>query len=106
VEAPAVATDASLTSKRRMGRRVLRAAADAAHADVPVPKRPPFRAQPELVAMPGRFQAEEHSPESDEPPRFASRNWRAEAWDRERERERAAERHPDRAARRRLRLRP
>ena len=38
----------------------------------------------------------------DEPPRFASRNWRAEAWERERERElRAVEHRPDIAARRR-----
>jgi hypothetical protein len=38
----------------------------------------------------------------DEPPRYASRNWRAEAWDREREREmRAGERRRDLAARRR-----
>jgi hypothetical protein len=64
-----------------------------------LPKRPPFLAQPELVALPGRLQAEVHSPESDDPPRYASRNWRADAWDRERER--AAERHPDRAAHRR-----
>jgi hypothetical protein len=42
------------------------------------------------------------SPMPGEPSRFASRNWRAEAWERERERElRAAERHPVKAARRR-----
>jgi hypothetical protein len=41
-------------------------------------------------------------PPIDEPPRYASRNWRAEAWNRERERElRTVERHPDRIARRR-----
>jgi hypothetical protein len=41
-------------------------------------------------------------PAVDESPRFASRNWRAEAWDREREREmRAIEHRPDMAARRR-----
>ena len=38
------------------------------------------------------------------PPRYASRNWRAEAWERERERElRAIERRPDRARRRPMR---
>jgi hypothetical protein len=38
-----------------------------------------------------------------EPPRFASRNWRAAAWERERERERelrSLERHPGLSARR------
>jgi hypothetical protein len=52
----------------------------------PVVRRPPLRAQPELVAMPARPRLED-SPVADEPPRLASRNWRAEAWDRERERE-------------------
>jgi hypothetical protein len=51
--------------------------------------------------MPGRGAAEEPVP-LDEPPRFASRNWRAEAWDRERERElRSVERRPDISPRRR-----
>jgi len=52
--------------------------------------------------MPGRLQAENSTPPLDEPPRFASRNWRAEAWEREREREsRAAGSRPNIAARRR-----
>jgi hypothetical protein len=98
---PVSATDTSLTSNASHG-----------HAEPPAreltpfvplsPKRPPFGAQPELVAMPGRLQADGPSLAPDEPPRFASRNWRAEAWERERERElRAVERHPERAARRR-----
>lgn len=51
----------------------------------------------ELVAASARRQAEEQTqyaspslpaaPLPEEPPRFASRNWRAEAWERERERE-------------------
>ncbi len=65
------------------------------------PRRLPLRAPAELVAMPGRLTIEE-APAAGEPPRFASRNLRAEAWDRERERElRAVERRPDTAARRR-----
>ncbi len=64
-----------------------------------------LRAGVELVAMPRRPQVE--SPvlpavPPEEPPSYRSRNWRAEAWDREREREmRAVERRPDIAARRR-----
>jgi hypothetical protein len=51
--------------------------------------------------MPGRPQSSEQA-SHDEAPRYASRNWRAEAWDRERERElRAVERRPESAARRR-----
>ena len=64
-------------------------------------KRLPVRVVPDLVAMPARRQVDE-TPVPDEAPRFTSRNWRAEAWDRERERElRAVERRPDVPARRR-----
>ena len=66
------------------------------------PKLPPLRPQAELVAMPERVQAGEPALAPDEPPRYASRNWRAEAWDRERERSlRAMERRPGIIARRR-----
>jgi hypothetical protein len=66
------------------------------------PIRPPFRAQAELLAMPGRMQPEDSLPKAEEPPRYASRNWRAEAWEREREREqRTAGRRPENAVRRR-----
>ncbi|HEY1159415.1 MAG TPA: hypothetical protein VGE83_02225 [Terracidiphilus sp.] len=96
----AVGTDASLTSNAAF----VEAEPSARQLTPPLPvlpKRPPLRAQPELVATPARLQAEEPTA-PDEPPRFASRNWRAEAWERERERElRAAERRPDIAARRR-----
>jgi hypothetical protein len=61
----------------------------------------PLRMPAELVAMPGRQPLEEQPP-VDEGPRYASRNWRAEAWDRERERElRAVERRPEVSTRRR-----
>ncbi len=56
----------------------------------------------ELVPMPVRHDAEEPEPTPAELPRYASRNWRAEAWERERERAmRAAEHHPEIAVRRR-----
>ncbi|MGA7340430.1 MAG: hypothetical protein WBE72_15560 [Terracidiphilus sp.] len=59
------------------------------------------RAHPELLTMPGRMETAEFTAPLGEPPRSASRNWRAEAWERERERElRAAERRPDIMARR------
>ena len=100
VEVPAVATDANLTSNAAYVE-----AESSARLLMPptpeLPKRPPSKVQAELVAMPGRVQAEEPSLAPDEPPCYASRNWRAEAWDRERERElRAGERRPDGAARR------
>jgi len=64
-------------------------------------KRIPPKAHAELVAMPGRHLTEEPAIPGDAT-RFTSRNWRAEAWDRERERElRAVEREPDTSARRR-----
>jgi hypothetical protein len=69
------------------------------------PTRPPLRMPVELVSTPARLRAEEpaHLPAQtlDEPPRFASRNWRAEAWEREREREqRTVNRHREIASRR------
>jgi hypothetical protein len=98
-EAQAVRTDASLTSDAAYGK-----AESSVRLPTPtlaLPSRPIFRAQPELVAMPGRLLSEVPSLAPDEPPRFASPNRRAEAWDRERERElRAVERRPDKAARR------
>lgn len=93
----AAATDASLIS-------------DAAYEEVessarlitppePVPPKLPFRGPAELVTMPGPSQA---LPLPDEPPRFASHNWRAEAWERERDRElHTGERRTDAPVRRR-----
>jgi len=61
-----------------------------------------FRPQPELVTMQAKPHAELLAPPPEEPQHIASRNWRAEAWERERARElRAIERRPDIAARRR-----
>ena len=63
-------------------------------------KRPALRPSAGLVAMPGRYIEEAGPPP--EQPRLGSRNWRAEAWDRERERElRAVERRTDIGSRRR-----
>jgi hypothetical protein len=65
-------------------------------------QRPLLMAQPELVAMPGRLHGEGSLLAPGEPSRYASRTWRAEAWERERARElRVAERHPEKSARRR-----
>jgi hypothetical protein len=65
--------------------------------------RPPLRMQMELVALPAKTRDEAATVGVNEPPRYASRNWRAAAWERERERERelrAIERHPGLSARR------
>ena len=67
--------------------------------------RPALRMPIELVTVPARPAV---SPAvlpvvDDEPPRFASRNWRAAAWERERQREsRGDERQAETAARRRF----
>ena len=75
--------DTSLTSKTAFSE----AESSARLITVPEPpRRTPVKAQPELVPMPARLQPEDPALAPDEPPRFASRNWRAEAWDRERER--------------------
>ena len=99
VETAAGSTDTSLTSNAAYGK-----AEHSARLLTPptplLPNRPPFRPQPELVAMPGRTEAEDPSLAPGEPPRFASRNRRAEAWERERERCATVE-HPDRTTRRR-----
>ena len=68
----------------------------------PVLPKPILRPQPELVTMLSRPRPENYAPIPAQTPRYASRNWRAEAWERERERElRAIENRPDIAARRR-----
>ena len=86
VEVRAAATDTSLTSSA--AHVEVESSARLLTPPVPInPQRPTFRAPAELVAMPGRLKAEEPVPPIDEPPRYASRNWRAEAWNRERERE-------------------
>ena len=55
---------------------------------VPTPAaKPPLRLPVEVVATTGKHGVDELSASADEAPRFVSRNWRAEAWERERERE-------------------
>ncbi len=69
---------------------------------VPALPTPMLRSQSDVVTMPLRPQPEDLTPISAEPPRRTSRNWHAEAWERERERElHAIENRPDIAARRR-----
>jgi hypothetical protein len=90
----AAGADASLTSNTAYGEIESSARLITAPAPV-VPVRPPQRKPVELVPMPARVHAEEAASLADEPPRYASRNWRAEAWDRERVRAaRAGERRP------------
>jgi hypothetical protein len=64
---------------------------------LPLMLRPAYRPQPELV--PPRPHPSEHVAPPEDSPRFASRNWRAEAWERERE-QRAMGKHPGVATRR------
>jgi hypothetical protein len=101
VDCASLVTDASLTltaayeEVESPGREVKPA------PPLALPKRIPPRAHAELVAMPGRHLTEAPTIPG-EAPRITSRNWRSEAWDRERERElRAGERQPDTSARRR-----
>jgi hypothetical protein len=101
-EAPALATtDTSLTSDAAYGEE--ESSARLLTPPEPVlPMRPVLKPAAELLSMEGRIQTSAMSPLPEESARFASRNWRAEAWDRERERElRAVERRPDLVARRR-----
>jgi hypothetical protein len=53
---------------------------------VPALPKPPFRAPVELVTMQGRPSVRDPAAPPEEPPRFATRNRRSEAWARERER--------------------
>ncbi|MGA3082302.1 MAG: hypothetical protein ABSD44_13180 [Terracidiphilus sp.] len=67
----------------------------------PVPASTPLRLPIELVVVPARPCVDEDAAAANEPPRYASRSWRAAAWERERERElRAGERRPGLAHRR------
>jgi hypothetical protein len=99
------ATDASLTSGAGYAdfdssARLITPPAPAIQASVKPAST--IRPQPELVTMPQRPRVQDFTPMPEEIPRFASRIWHAEAWERERERElRAQEKHPDIAARRR-----
>ena len=113
VRPQSAAADASDAQEQAVGTDASSLTSDSAYVEVessarlitptapPVPKSP-FRNQAELVAIPGRLHAEELLPPLVEPQRFATHNRRAEAWEREREREqRASEHRPDIATRRR-----
>lgn len=99
--AAATATDTSLTSDAayvevESSARLIPTPAPAASA-LPLLAA---KSQAELVTMPGRTHSEAITPP--EEPRFASRSWRAEAWERERQRElRTVENRTDLATRRR-----
>jgi hypothetical protein len=94
-------TDTSLTSDAAYG-EVESSARLLTPPEPALSMRPLLRPAPDLLAMPARLQTGASAPPLDESPRYASSNWRAEAWDRERERElHAVERRPDIAARRR-----
>jgi hypothetical protein len=90
----AVGADTSLTSgaayrEIESSARLIPTPARTAAAPKPVAPRPAALPRPmELVVVPVRPSIEEAVAPADEPPRFASRNWRAAAWERERERER------------------
>jgi hypothetical protein len=101
----ALGTDTSLTSSTAFDDADFESSARLIPTPAPVaPARPPLRMPIELVAAAARPRADEAViPVDDEPPRFASRNGRAAAWERERERElRANERHSGSPARRRF----
>lgn len=76
-------TDTSLTSEAAYG-ETESSARLIAPARFPIAAVGAAGAQPEMLAMPGRSQEDVFAPPE---PRFASRNRRAEAWQRERERE-------------------
>jgi hypothetical protein len=101
VAAQAARADASLTS-------------DAAYVEVEssarlitptvvaAPQRVLPRSPVELVTLPVRLPAKDSTPAPIEAPRYASRNWRAEAWERERQRaSHAGDHHPEIVPRRR-----
>ena len=96
-------TDASLTSNAAFEDADFESSARLIPApEATAPARPPLRMPIELVVAPARPSAGESViPVDDKPPRFATRNWRAAAWERERERElRANDRHSGSPARR------
>ena len=96
--APPAPTDTSLTN--RSARAEI---APAVHLVAPAMPAvvPPLRALPESGSLPPRSASPDLLLPLDDPPRYASRNWRTQAWEREREREmRARERRPDLVSRR------
>jgi len=112
-EKQAAPMDASLTSDapyedvestaRLITPPVVPVIAPLAAASIKRPPVPVISAQAGPVAVPARLYPEAPpKPAAEEAPGYASRNWRAEAWEREREREmRSADGHPGVAIRRR-----
>jgi hypothetical protein len=103
VKERAAAMDTSLTSDAAYGeiessaRLIMPAAPTLATPALPLPAA---KSSTGLVTMPGRVHSEGVVPPDDA--RFSTRSWRAEAWERERQRElRGAENRPEIAARRR-----
>ncbi|MGB8028474.1 MAG: hypothetical protein WCF30_02315 [Terracidiphilus sp.] len=95
---PPAVRDASLTSTPDY--EELESSARIIAPPAPVLPKPVYRPQPELVTTPPRPHAD-YVPSVEEAQRYASRNWRAEAWERERERElRAIGKRPGIATRR------
>jgi hypothetical protein len=76
-----VPTDASLTSSAAYAR--VAAPVRLLAPSAPIVPQPAYRAQPQ----PARLEAVELAAPLDEPPRFSSRSRRADAWERERQRE-------------------
>jgi len=99
VQEQALDVDASLTSSAAY----VEVESSARLIAPPTPAEPaPIRLQPGIVTMPIRQRTEPFIPLPEEPARLAARNRRAEAWEREREREfRAIEDRTEMGARRR-----
>ena len=95
-EPPAAATDTSLTVQsgfeefESSARLIKPAELPVAVSPAAIAPRPAYRAPAELVQMPARAAVEEALDVPPEPPRYSSRSWRSEAWEREREREQRA----------------
>ena len=93
-EMPAAPTDTRLTASAEPDE--FESSARLLTSVAPVAPSPLPRAQAELVTMPARPQAQELTLPLDEASRYASRHWRAEAWERERERAQyATDRKPE-----------
>jgi hypothetical protein len=108
-EQPAAATDTSLTSAaayKGIASGDVESSARLIPPPAPVLRMPASRPQPEVITLQPRTQIDNLTPislapVSADPPRFASRTWHAEAWERERARElRAMENGSDSTARR------
>jgi hypothetical protein len=100
VATPAAAASEIESSARPIAKPKPVSPAKPIEAPAPI-ARTALRGPMELIVVPARPRPEEAAPPAVEPPRFASRNWRAEAWEREREREmHVGERRPGLARRR------